>query len=399
MYLYYKIMKKKIINTSLIIISIFITLYTIETSLIFFPPTIKKDIEYKELKQMTESKGGVYRDKYNELNFLRKEKEIKIPINARYTNLNLYTEFFPLGSISNSDMLHCNENGYYSTFKSDKYGFNNGEYDWDKNQKEIDFFLIGDSYVHGACVNFEDTITGNLKKNNLNVINIGMSGTGPLLQLATLREFKKLKKNKKYIWFYYDGNDLEDLNEELKNPILKMYLNDNTFSQQSPANQYKTDLILENILKKEIDRRKSLEKDYFDIFTRFLKLKNLISLKNEYFRSIKKSQENKPDKKNLLENYSLILKKANIEIQKEKAELIVAYIPHTNVFRNLNNENNKKQIKEIVELNNLKFLDFEKLIKDNVPNPLILFPELSIADSHFNEKGYKFIAEIIKNYK
>jgi hypothetical protein len=52
-----------------------------------------------------------------------------------------------------------------------------------------------------------------------------------------------------------------------------------------------------------------------------------------------------------------------------------------------------------VELNNLKFLDFEKLIKDNVPNPLILFPELSIADSHFNEKGYKFIAEIIKNYK
>ena len=59
-------------------------------------------------------------------------------------------------------------------------------------------------------------------------------------------------------------SDLEDLNEELKNPILKMYLNDNTFSQQSPANQYKTDLILENILKKEIDRRKSLEKDYFD---------------------------------------------------------------------------------------------------------------------------------------
>ncbi len=89
-------MKKKIINTSLIIISIFITLYTIETSLIFFPPTIKKDIEYKQLKQMTESKGGVYRDKYNELNFLRKEKEIKITINARYTNLNLYTEFFHL---------------------------------------------------------------------------------------------------------------------------------------------------------------------------------------------------------------------------------------------------------------------------------------------------------------
>lgn len=392
-------MRKKILNTSLIIISIFITLYTIETFLIFFPQTIKKDIEYKELKKMTESKGRVYRDKYNELNFLRKEKEIKIPINARYTNLNLYTEFFPLGSISNSNMLHCNENGYYSTFKSDKYGFNNGEYDWDKNQKEIDFFLIGDSYVHGACVNFQDTITGILKQYNLNVINIGMSGTGPLLQLATLREFAKLKKNKKYIWFYYDGNDLEDLNEELKNPILRMYLNDDTFSQQSPTNQYKTDLILENILKKEIDRRKSLEKSHFDIFTRFLKLKNLISLKNEYFRSIKKSYENKPDKKNLLENYSLILKNTNIEIQKEKAELIVAYIPHINVFRNLNNENNKKQIKEIVELNNLKFLDFEELIKDNVPNPLILFPELSITDAHFNEKGYKFIAEIIKNYK
>ena len=48
-------------------------------------------------------------------------------------NINKEIELFPLSGISNSKTIHCNESGYYSIYKSDRYGFNNPDYDWDKN--------------------------------------------------------------------------------------------------------------------------------------------------------------------------------------------------------------------------------------------------------------------------
>ena len=53
--------------------------------------------------------------------------------------------------ISDSKTINCNENGYYSIYKSDRFGFNNPDLEWDK--KDIEYLLIGDSFVHGACVN------------------------------------------------------------------------------------------------------------------------------------------------------------------------------------------------------------------------------------------------------
>ena len=41
-------------------------------------------------------------------------------------------EIFPLSGASNSMTVHCNENGYFSTYLSDRYGFNNPDKEWDK---------------------------------------------------------------------------------------------------------------------------------------------------------------------------------------------------------------------------------------------------------------------------
>ena len=70
-------MKNKIQQISLVIISVFITLYIIESYFIFFPLISAKDIEQKELRLITENKGGVFRDKYSELFFLNKKKANK----------------------------------------------------------------------------------------------------------------------------------------------------------------------------------------------------------------------------------------------------------------------------------------------------------------------------------
>ena len=48
-------------------------------------------------------------------------------------------KFAPLSGIANRKTIHCNENGYYSIYQSDRYGFNNPDKEWD--QKDIEFLL------------------------------------------------------------------------------------------------------------------------------------------------------------------------------------------------------------------------------------------------------------------
>ena len=101
----------------------------------------------------------------------------------RDDNINI----LPLSGLSNSLTLNCNENGYYSIFKSDKYGFNNPNEIW--GNKKLDLVLLGDSFVMGNCVNKPNDLKSILKKNFNSIINLGYSGNGPLLQFSTLKEY------------------------------------------------------------------------------------------------------------------------------------------------------------------------------------------------------------------
>ena len=70
-------------------------------------------------------------------------------------------DFFYLSGISNSKTINCNENGFYSTYNSDRYGFNNNDRVWDL--KDYEYALVGDSFVLGSCVDYSDNISYNLE--------------------------------------------------------------------------------------------------------------------------------------------------------------------------------------------------------------------------------------------
>ena len=70
-------------------------------------------------------------------------------------------DFFPLSGLSNMKTVFCNENGYMSIYDSDRYGFNNPDEQWDYN--EIEYFVIGDSFGHGACINRPNDIASKLR--------------------------------------------------------------------------------------------------------------------------------------------------------------------------------------------------------------------------------------------
>ena len=64
-----------------------------------------------------------------------------------------------------------------------------------------------------------------------------MSGTGPLHQLAILKEYVAPLKPKVVLWNFFEGNDLQELVIENNNKILKKYLN-NSFSQNLKEEQF-----------------------------------------------------------------------------------------------------------------------------------------------------------------
>ena len=67
-------------------------------------------------------------------------------------------KIYPFTSLSNSRIVFCAESGFWTHYKSDRYGFRNKNNVWDK--KNIDAVFIGDSFTHGACVEDKDTFSG-----------------------------------------------------------------------------------------------------------------------------------------------------------------------------------------------------------------------------------------------
>ena len=149
----------------------------------------------------------------------------------------------------------CNEKIFYSIFKSDRFGFNNNDNIWE--QDEIEYVLFGDSYVMGSCVDSEYNISSNLENfSKKEILNLGYAGAGPLIYLATMREYLPEVKINKIIFFWFEYNDPKDLSKELKNSILVKYLENSNFSQNLKSKQHKIDLMLNDIINQEYKKMK-----------------------------------------------------------------------------------------------------------------------------------------------
>ena len=154
---------------------------------------IQNEMFYKSLlKDKNSNYKFDFRTKKQVVEDLKKETNSNVyPVTHPKYKINLkdysYKDIFPLSGISKSTVVFCNESGEYSIYQSDRYGFNNLDINYDNNTKER-VMLIGDSFVHGACVDQEDTLSSQLNKVNIPSFSISYGGNGPLLELATLIE-------------------------------------------------------------------------------------------------------------------------------------------------------------------------------------------------------------------
>jgi len=369
--------KKIKLKIYIILISTIIGLYICETLL----------IDLKNLNRKT--KHQHYID-------LKKKQDVVLAIHPFQFILKKINqkELFPLSGISKKLTIYCKkiENKKFITYESDRYGFRNKDINWDK--KNIDFVLLGDSLAQGTCVSSDKTINSQLSqisKNKLNkkinTINLGFSGNGPLLEYATLKEYLKYIKAKRVLYFFYEGNDLINLQHELKDPFLKKYLDDK-FQQKLIKKQSDIDRVNLNLLEQEIKKKNV---DLYD----FIKLRKLRSLLEFVLNKKLKLKDHETSEKTY-QIYSDILINLKKLTKNQNAELYFIYLPYISRFSSNNYDPNYKvhsKIMSIVKNLDIKHIDLLSLIKLEHDDPLSMFQLRKYQ--HLNEAGYKFVAEAI----
>lgn len=161
-------------------------------------------------------------------------------------------KIFPLASISRTTQVFCNEMGEYSIYDSDEYGFNNPLNQWKKNK--VDIALIGDSFVHGACVKPGDDMAGQLRKLGLKTLNMGIGSTGSPIYNAVVREYAAPMQPKYVLWFHY-GVDIRDALHEMKSPTLVKYIEEENYSQNLISRGPELDVFLEEFYQTEYQKK------------------------------------------------------------------------------------------------------------------------------------------------
>jgi len=131
-------------------------------------------------------------------------------------------DLLPLGGLSNRLIVFCNESGQYEKYQSDEHGFHNPSGIWSSGRAEI--IALGDSFTQGTCVGEDEGFVARIRQTHPSTVNLGMSGSGPLFELATLEEYGPVLKPRTVLWFFFEANDYLDLADERTNPLLMKYL-------------------------------------------------------------------------------------------------------------------------------------------------------------------------------
>ena len=348
---------------------------------VFYEKQLNKKAEiYKKItgkKYDKRTRIEIYKD-------LKKNNNNVVVRSARSTFYDKKTRLFPLAGISNSKTIDCNENGYFSIFQSDRFGFNNPDEEWD--QQEIEYLLVGDSFTQGACVNRPNDLGSVLRTfSNKSVLNLGYGGNSLLVEYATLREY--LRPNvKNVLWLYYEENDIGGLSAELKSSILTNYLKDLNFTQNLKFKQNKINEMTSKMILDEKEKQSNLSLNIINVL-KFFQIRGLISdfiHKDEY--ELKATPQ---------PQFKKILKMANDLVIKNGSKLYFIYLPeHSRYVLNFDNLN-YQLVKNIVSELNIPFIDIHKEVFEKEKNPIKLFP--FEMDGHFNEEGYRIVGKKIFN--
>jgi hypothetical protein len=313
-------------------------------------------------------------------------------------------KIFPLGGISRTTNVFCNEMGEYSVYDSDEHGFNNPAGVW---RTEIDAVIIGDSFIHGACVKEGDDIASQLRKKGLSVLNLGIGGTGPIIYSAVLKEYAEPVRPKTVVWSFY-AVDIRDPIAESASPTLMRYLDGTGFSQGLIKDQPRVDSLLrtyyeveyQKLLDEFADRRKKRREI---ITNRLIKQGLTLTKLRERIQNLGGRNlvtEGREDEK--LKFFSLTLRFAKDLTESWGGKFVFMYLPDwysygapydTYGIKIDDNFLLREDVLRIARDLNVPVLDIQSEVFDKQSDPLSLFNWRTYG--HYNLEGYTLVSNAL----
>jgi lysophospholipase L1-like esterase len=273
---------------------------------------------------------------------------------------------YHLANPAKSSIVYCNEAGFFAEWTSDEIGFRNPP-----NQlgTAVDFTFLGDSFTEGACQNENETMAGYFRGSGKKVFNLGRGGSGPLYQLATLREYGSAVKSGKVVWFVFTGNDMSNLREE-KTTMLSRYM-DPVFTQNLLEKREHVSKSLETFIDSEIERGVIRKKKGIRFPT-----------PNGYGETL--------DSLEAVDKESALLQEVAGRIRdcclRQGAELHIVILNHV-VYDYAVQDITSKAIRDFADKNGIPCMEFKR-------DELIGHKEWYTGiGTHFNALGYKTVAE------
>ena len=334
--------------------------------------------------------------------------KVKNPENKIYLNFGVYKlidkkqKILPLSGYENSNIILClDEHNKPVIFLSDNYGFNNSI------NKNNDFLLIGDSYVQGMCVHNKDNLNSQFKKFAYNTNSLAVGGNGPLLELATFKEYKNQYDYNNIILFITPSNDYLDLSKEIKNEILLKYLNNKNFNQNLKDEEIKKIKI--SILNSFFgNKTKRFLNDLFSVY--HFNLKSLVNSIEDFTKNktISKINYDYLYDEELDKFFIKILDEFIGTLENEEKKFYVVFnslnpdilYPKSENVKKLKNLLLKEKLeilKDFLRSKGISYFDFNQYIinkynEDNISN---MFKKIDGHWDHYTEKGFYEITEQI----
>ncbi len=361
----------------LIFISSIFTIYATELGLSFMHP--KDPFEQMALR------SGVSFDRRSVIEFIQDEAAKRHAVyprlgGAHFLDQPIFIEnkpIIPLGGIASASTVIRYETGTFLVYQSDERGFPNPYGLWSKDA--LDFIAVGDSFTLGCSVGLEENYMALIRQHFPNTLNLGQGGNGPLLMLACIKEYAARFRPSAVFWFYFEGNDLEDLNHEKKSPLLLQYLAEN--HQQGLVQ--KQDL-LDTVLKEYIAHSaKSLGKDHFkQKLINFVKLRSL----RERFGLLFKPPMD-------LDLFARVLMDAKQTVQTWNGKLVFVYLPCWERYSGCDiTKLHREEVLSIVKGLQISVVDIDQVFR-SYQDPLVFYPYR--LNGHYNAEGHQRVAEAV----
>ena len=336
----------------------------------------------------TAARQGVNYDKRSRSEYLRDLQQdgvdaISQPIYSKDVPLYRESVFVPLSGFSARMTVAGNETGERMVYMADEHGFNNPEGLYENPE----VVLVGDSFAQGCSVSVSETTTACMRRTIPRALSLGYAGHGPLMNLATIREYVEPLRPRTVFWLHFEGNDLIDLRRETRTSLV---------NYRNP--EFSMDLL---------NRRKDIEQamqgsppakspNQVNLAGRLLNLVKLSRCRlmfgkwiNEAFmpvRSVALGLELQPE---LVD----IVCQAADTVRDNGGELVFVYLPDYRRYaipEQWEEVDSRKELFAQLANRGVKRMDLCLSFESN-SDPLSFFP--FHGPGHYNEKGYALLAD------